>query len=93
MSQRRAGLFNALSEWWVQHLAQYATYNLSNTRVIGLKTLTEDLINCYRDLEIATFPYIGKYGTLLIYTLSGLLYPTNRRLVVEEQKKALCYST
>ena len=78
------GLFAVLSEWHAE-LSKFASRNWPESQrhlfqqlPVDPSAYTTPLIRVFRhtyyDLEVATFPYIGRYGTVFIYALCALLY-------------------
>jgi hypothetical protein len=77
-------LFAVLSEWHAE-LSKFASSNWPESQrhlfqqlPVDPSVYTTPLIRVFRhtyyDLEVATFPYIGRYGTVFIYGLCALLY-------------------
>jgi hypothetical protein len=68
-------LLATLSEWHAQ-ISKYSTDKLAGSGLAQIHTDTVSGIfhRCYYDLEVATFPYIGRHATLIAYVLCGLAY-------------------
>lgn len=66
-------LFEAVAEWHAQ-VAKHTSPNWLKSDLSQTNTLKENLLKCYYDIDAATFPYVGRHGTVTIYALCGLIY-------------------
>jgi hypothetical protein len=67
------GFVSALSEWHGE-LAKHESSHWSESDFPAHETFMETLRHCYYNLEVATFPYLGRHATLTAYALCGIGY-------------------
>ena len=66
-------LFAVLVEWHAQ-IAKFTTDKLGGGKIPDVGTTKEAFFHCYYNIEVATFPYIGRHATLALYAFAGMLY-------------------
>lgn len=66
-------LFTVISEW-LADLAKHASYNWVDRSEYQSESPLETLYRCYYNIDVGTYPYIGRHGTVLTYALCALLY-------------------
>jgi hypothetical protein len=69
----RQGLIAAASEWH-DELAKHESSHWSTSEFWGHETFIQTLRSCYYNLEVATFPYLGRHATFCLYALGAVCY-------------------
>jgi hypothetical protein len=67
------GLVGAVSEWHAE-LAKHESSHWSESEFPATETFLQTLRHCYYNLEVATFPYLGRHATLFVYALGAVGY-------------------
>ena len=67
------GFVSSLSEWHGE-LAKHESSHWSENAFSKHEPFLETLRHCYYDLEVATFPYLGRHATLIVYAVCCICY-------------------
>ncbi len=90
------GFVSALSEWHGE-LAKHESSHWSESAFSKHEPFLETLRHCYYNLEVATFPYLGRHATLIVYAVCCICYLASfgwllarRRRLTSESLDQIC---